>query len=103
MFFAKSGNKAQDSSILEAGQMFTTDSTAIVLKNESKEVNIGDLPKFTFEMLANATNKFHEDNLLGRGGFGPVYKVTKLLEFIVLNSASTESQDHIMFDVCFGT
>ncbi|XP_042028332.1 G-type lectin S-receptor-like serine/threonine-protein kinase SD1-13 [Salvia splendens] len=70
----RKGNKAQDSSILEAGQMFTTDSTAIVLKNESKEVNIGDLPKFTFEMLANATNQFHLDNLLGRGGFGPVYK-----------------------------
>ncbi|KAL1537444.1 non-specific serine/threonine protein kinase [Salvia divinorum] len=70
----RKGNNAQDSSILEAGQMFTTDSTAIVLKNESKEVNIGDLPKFTFEMLANATNQFHEDNLLGRGGFGPVYK-----------------------------
>ncbi|XP_042022192.1 G-type lectin S-receptor-like serine/threonine-protein kinase B120 [Salvia splendens] len=68
------GRKAQDSSILESGQMFTTDSTAIVQKNETREVNIGDLPKFTFEMLANATNQFHEDNLLGRGGFGPVYK-----------------------------
>ncbi|KAL1537443.1 non-specific serine/threonine protein kinase [Salvia divinorum] len=70
----RKGSKSQDSSILEAGQMFTTDSTAIVLKNESKEVNIGDFPKFTFEILANATNQFHEDNLLGRGGFGPVYK-----------------------------
>ncbi|XP_047941193.1 G-type lectin S-receptor-like serine/threonine-protein kinase At1g11300 [Salvia hispanica] len=62
----RKGSKAQDSSILEAGQMFTTDSTAIVLKD-------GDLPKFTLKMLANATNQFHEDNLLGRGGFGPVY------------------------------
>ncbi|KAL1537438.1 non-specific serine/threonine protein kinase [Salvia divinorum] len=70
----RKGNRAQDSSIMEAGQMFMTDSTAIVLKNESKEVNIGDLTKFTFEMLANATNQFHVDNLLGRGGFGPVYK-----------------------------
>ncbi|KAL1537433.1 non-specific serine/threonine protein kinase [Salvia divinorum] len=69
----RKGNKAQDTRNFEAGQMFTADSTAIVLKNESK-VNIGDLPKFTFEMLANATNQFHEDNLLGRGGFGPVYK-----------------------------
>ncbi|XP_047976621.1 G-type lectin S-receptor-like serine/threonine-protein kinase At1g11330 isoform X2 [Salvia hispanica] len=70
----RKGSKAQDSSILEAGQMFTIDSTAIVLKDETKEVNIGDLPKFTFKMLANSTNQFHEDNLLGRGGFGPVYK-----------------------------
>ncbi|XP_057764770.1 G-type lectin S-receptor-like serine/threonine-protein kinase At1g11330 [Salvia miltiorrhiza] len=68
------GDKAKDTSILEAGQMFTTDSTAIVLRDESNEVNIGELPKFTFKMLAKATNQFHEDNLLGRGGFGPVYK-----------------------------
>ncbi|KAG6397676.1 hypothetical protein SASPL_143846 [Salvia splendens] len=65
-FVKRKGSKAQDSSILEAGQMFTMDSTAIVLKDETKEVNIGDLPKFTFKMLANATNQFHEDNLLGR-------------------------------------
>ncbi|KAG6394013.1 hypothetical protein SASPL_144589 [Salvia splendens] len=70
----RKGSQAQDSIILEAGQMFTTDSTAIVLRNESNEVNIGELPKFTFKMLAKATNQFHEDNLLGRGGFGPVYK-----------------------------
>ncbi|KAG6394014.1 hypothetical protein SASPL_144590 [Salvia splendens] len=69
------GDRVRDTSIVEAGQMFTTDSTAIVLRNETKEVNIGELPKFTFEMLAKATNWFHEDNLLGRGGFGPVYKV----------------------------
>ena len=65
----------KDTSIVEAGQMFVTDSTAIVLRNETKEVNIGELPKFTFKMLAKATNQFHEENLLGRGGFGPVYKV----------------------------
>ncbi|XP_042030177.1 G-type lectin S-receptor-like serine/threonine-protein kinase SD1-13 [Salvia splendens] len=70
----RKGDKVKDTSIVEAGQMVTTDSTAIVLRNESKEVYIGDLPKFTFEMLAKATNRFHEDNLLGRGGFGPVYK-----------------------------
>ncbi|KAG6394012.1 hypothetical protein SASPL_144588 [Salvia splendens] len=70
----RKGSKAQDSIILEAGQMFTTDSTAIILKNESNEINIGELPKFTFKMLAKATNQFRVTNLLGRGGFGPVYK-----------------------------
>ncbi|KAG6392276.1 hypothetical protein SASPL_146490 [Salvia splendens] len=70
----RKGDKEKDTSIVEAGHMFTTDSTAIVLRNESNEVNIGELPKFTFKMLANATNQFHVTNLLGRGGFGPVYK-----------------------------
>ena len=74
--------------------MFTTDSTAIVLKNETREVNIGDLPKFTFEMLANATNQFHEDNLLGRGGFGPVYKVQKL--YNSMNSVSNRLNGKII-------
>lgn len=71
----KSGDKEKDANMLEVGQMFTTDSTAIVLRDKTKEVNIGELPKFTLDMLANATNQFHEENLLGRGGFGPVYKV----------------------------
>ena len=26
--------------------------------------------------LIDATEKFHDDNKLGEGGFGPVYKVT---------------------------
>ncbi|XP_057768260.1 G-type lectin S-receptor-like serine/threonine-protein kinase At1g11330 [Salvia miltiorrhiza] len=49
-------------------------STPIVFNDETEKVNTGDLPLFTFEMLATATDQFHESNLLGRGGFGPVYK-----------------------------
>ncbi|KAH6821081.1 hypothetical protein C2S53_014991 [Perilla frutescens var. hirtella] len=67
-------DKTNDKSIVGVGQTFSSDSTAIVLKDESEKVNIGELPQFTFEMLANATHQFHENNLLGRGGFGPVYK-----------------------------
>ncbi|KAL8460297.1 hypothetical protein ACS0TY_032007 [Phlomoides rotata] len=40
----------------------------------SEREKFEELPLFTFEALANATDQFHEHNLLGRGGFGPVYK-----------------------------
>ncbi|KAL0305845.1 UNVERIFIED_CONTAM: G-type lectin S-receptor-like serine/threonine-protein kinase [Sesamum radiatum] len=70
----RKGDKAKDKRIFEAGQTFSSDSNAIVLKDESERVNIEELPLYTFETLANATDQFNETNLLGKGGFGPVYK-----------------------------
>ncbi|GAB2285038.1 hypothetical protein Dimus_019494 [Dionaea muscipula] len=34
----------------------------------------GELPVFRFNMIAHATNNFCDENKLGEGGFGPVYK-----------------------------
>lgn len=34
-----------------------------------------ELPLFDFETIAAATDNFSDDNKLGEGGFGPVYKV----------------------------
>ncbi|KAL3849322.1 hypothetical protein ACJIZ3_011204 [Penstemon smallii] len=48
--------------------------SAIVLKDETNKANVKELPLFTFKMLSNATDKFHKNNLLGKGGFGLVYK-----------------------------
>ncbi|GFQ07560.1 g-type lectin s-receptor-like serine/threonine-protein kinase at1g11330 [Phtheirospermum japonicum] len=69
----KKGRRMKDQNVLETLQ---SDSTAIVLKDESEKVNIEELPLFTFKTLADATNQFHEDNMLGKGGFGHVYKGT---------------------------
>lgn len=35
-----------------------------------------ELPMFDLTTIANATNNFSNNNKLGEGGFGPVYKVT---------------------------
>ena len=45
---------------------------------EGSQVNGPDLPIFNFNCVAAATNNFSEENKLGQGGFGPVYKVNIL-------------------------
>lgn len=39
------------------------------------QVNGSDLPMYSFKAIAAATNNFSDENKLGQGGFGPVYKV----------------------------
>ena len=41
-----------------------------------------ELPLFSLATIAMATNKFSSNNKLGEGGFGLVYKVTMIDQFI---------------------
>lgn len=56
-------------------QAYASDSSEIVLRDDIDTNSLDELPLYSFEMLANATDQFNADNLLGKGGFGPVYKV----------------------------
>lgn len=42
------------------------------------QVDTPDLPIFSFDSVASATGDFAEENKLGQGGFGTVYKVNQL-------------------------
>jgi hypothetical protein len=39
-------------------------------------MKLDELPLYNFKKLETATNSFHAGNMLGKGGFGPVYKVS---------------------------
>ncbi|KAI3471029.1 hypothetical protein Pfo_027692 [Paulownia fortunei] len=56
------------------GKAGASDSVDSSLQNELSRYNLEELPLFTFEVLANATDSFSNANTLGKGGFGHVYK-----------------------------
>ncbi|KAG6723882.1 hypothetical protein I3842_03G229300 [Carya illinoinensis] len=50
-----------------------------------------DLPLLSFDCIATATNNFSDENKLGEGGFGPVYKGTLLGNEIAVKRLSRQS------------
>ncbi|KAK6264891.1 hypothetical protein SCA6_020325 [Theobroma cacao] len=49
---------------------------AVEQENAAKDIATEESLQFDFSTIEAATNKFSDDNKLGEGGFGPVYKKT---------------------------
>lgn len=67
--------RSQQSSLgfLKSGEDFSGPSQFV---DETEDGKKFELPLFTFDFLAVATNNFGSSNKLGEGGFGLVYKVS---------------------------
>ncbi|KMT18252.1 hypothetical protein BVRB_2g024180 [Beta vulgaris subsp. vulgaris] len=82
---------------------YTTSAWKFTSKREALSINLATfenpLQKLTFADLLEATNGFHDDSLIGQGGFGDVYKavlkdgtvvaIKKLIQINVLHGVST--------------
>ncbi|XP_016447525.1 G-type lectin S-receptor-like serine/threonine-protein kinase At1g11300 [Nicotiana tabacum] len=72
LFTKHRGRKRKNEAFLrEASPNYYKES---MIKDDINKVKIEDMTLYSFDMLANATNKFHWASKLGQGGFGPVYR-----------------------------
>lgn len=75
---------SNNSDIPVSGQTKSTDLSAAFSEStdfslEENQLTRAELPLFSFSTIVIATNNFSEENKLGQGGFGPVYKVNMQL------------------------
>lgn len=74
---------------------------------ESRSRNAANLPKmYTYKQLSKATHNFSKENLLGRGGFGSVYKGTifdppKTIAVKKISATSKQGSFHALSFRCF--
>ena len=51
----------------------------------SDDQKAGEFPYIDLASIHAATDNFSESNMLGQGGFGPVYKVIEVLQSLTMN------------------
>nr|XP_009781162.1 PREDICTED: LOW QUALITY PROTEIN: G-type lectin S-receptor-like serine/threonine-protein kinase At1g11330 [Nicotiana sylvestris] len=72
LFTKHRGRKRKNEAFLrEASPNYYKES---MIKDDINKVKIEDMTLYSFDMLANATDKFHWASKLGQGGFDPVYR-----------------------------
>lgn len=64
--------------------MYSGSKSQNLINREQNQMKIDELPVYEFAKLEAATNNFHFGNILGKGGFGPVYKVILSKIFLFL-------------------
>eukprot|EP00253_Pinus_taeda_P027673 PITA_27673 len=85
--------------IMQDLHMFSLKKSLDFILNHPEEntLLVNDRPiVFTMETLVAATRNFHDDNKLGEGGFGPVYKESERL--LVYEYLPNKSLDKVLFD-----
>jgi len=71
LYFSGSALKESKEEHLSSGEA----PSVVMLGENLSRVEFQEFVKYKIEELAAATGNFGEANKLGRGGFGPVYKV----------------------------
>ena len=65
--------------LFQKGEVYPEYPIETTLRGSANQIKLEELPLYSFQKVANATDNFHSDNKLGQGGFGPVYRVNACL------------------------
>ncbi|XP_027074549.1 G-type lectin S-receptor-like serine/threonine-protein kinase At1g11300 [Coffea arabica] len=97
---AKHKGNEQQAKLSRMEEVHKVEDMVTVTMNQAK---FEKLPLYTYEALANATDNFHSNKIIGKGGFGPVYKGKLFdgLEIAVkrLSNSSTQGIEEFMNEV----
>lgn len=89
LFHSKRRARSQGIAPLNLNRRDVDATTTSASPNETEDPKCPELPLLSFESIITSTSNFSRENLLGEGGFGPVYKVSWTLDFKIVNCPET--------------